>query len=70
MSQAQATNSHTRETAYGLKFNLEVLLKLLVPSKTQLMQLPSESACEGRNQTEPVSCCEDFVVAAQRVFLR
>ena len=33
-----------------------------------LMQLPSENACEGRNQPEPGNCCQNRVVAAQRVF--
>ena len=37
-------------------------------TNTHLMQIPSENASEGRNQTEPVSCRQNPIFAAQRVF--
>ena len=65
ISQRQAANSHTRETAEGPRLNFGAPQKLQgVPPKTLLMRLPSEDGFQDKNQTKPVSSRKNRVVAA------
>ena len=65
ISQRQVANSRIKETAQGLKSSLGALLMSQgVPSMTIPVQLPSESSCEGGNQTKKVSSHQNRTDAA------